>query len=79
MILLFGLRRPDIFSAQDLAIRRGLRMVCHHRSIDRRRFETYRRRYTPYGSVASLYLWAVAGGAVKDQKVVRPIAGQKGR
>ncbi len=68
MILLFCLQRPDIFSFDDLAIRRGLRMVYHHRTIDRKLFEKYRRRFTPYGSVASLYLWAVAGGAIPDMK-----------
>ena len=31
MILLFCLQRPDIFSFDDLAIQRGLRMVYHHR------------------------------------------------
>ena len=35
MILLFCLQRPDIFSYDDLAIRRGLRMVYRHRRIDR--------------------------------------------
>ena len=39
MILLFCLQRPDIFSYDDLAIQRGLRMVYHHREIDRRLFE----------------------------------------
>lgn len=62
MILLFCLQRPDVFSFDDLAIRRGLRMVYHHRNIDRKLFEKYRRRFSPYCSVASLYLWAVAGG-----------------
>ena len=68
MILLFCLQRPDIFSYDDLAIQRGLRMVYHHREIDRRLFEKYRRRYSPYNSVASLYLWAVAGGAIEGMK-----------
>ena len=54
MILLFCMQRPDIFSYDDLAIRRGLRMVYHHREMDRARFEKYRRRFSPYGSVASL-------------------------
>ena len=66
MILLFCLQRPDIFSFDDLAIRRGLRMVYRHKELDRERFERYRRRFSPYGSVASLYLWAVAGGAVPE-------------
>ena len=72
MILLFCLQRPDIFSYDDLAIQRGLRMVYHHRSIDRERFEKYRRRFSPYCSVASLYLWAVAGGAIPEMKDYRP-------
>ena len=65
MILLFCLQRPDVFSYGDLGIRRGLRMLYHHREIDRERFERYRRRFSPYGSVASLYLWAVSGGAIE--------------
>ena len=47
MILLFCLQRPDIFSYDDLAIQRGLRMVYHHRKIDRKLFEKYRRRFSP--------------------------------
>lgn len=64
MILLFCMQRPNIFSYDDLAIQRGLRMVYHHRKIDRKLFEKYRRRFSPYCSVASLYLWAVASGEV---------------
>ena len=72
MILLFCMQRPDIFSYDDLAIQRGLRMVYHHRSIDRRLFEKYRRRFSPYCSVASLYLWAVAGGAIPEMRDPKP-------
>ncbi len=72
MILLFCLQRPDIFSYDDLAIQRGLRMVYHHRRIDRQLFEKYRRRFSPYCSVASLYLWAVAGGAIPEMHDYKP-------
>lgn len=72
MILLFCLQRPDIFSYDDLAIQRGLRMVYHHRKIDRKLFEKYRRRFSPYCSVASLYLWAVAGGAISGMRDYKP-------
>lgn len=72
MILLFCLQRPDIFSYDDLAIQRGLRMTYHHRKIDRKLFEKYRRRYSPYCSTASLYLWAVAGGAVEGMRDYAP-------
>ena len=47
MILLFCMERPDVFSYDDLAIQRGLRMVYRHRQIDRPRFERYRRRPRP--------------------------------
>jgi len=60
MLLLFCLGRPDILSFGDLAIHRGMRMVYHHRKVTRQMFEKYRRRYSPYGSVASLYLWAIS-------------------
>lgn len=60
MLLLFCLGRMDILSFGDLAIQRGMRMVYHHRKITRQLFEKYRRRYSPYGSVASLYLWAIS-------------------
>lgn len=72
MILLFCLQRKDVFSFDDLAIQRGLRMLYHHRAITRQLFEKYRRRFTPYGSVASLYLWAVAGGMIAEMKDYAP-------
>lgn len=72
MILLFCMQRPNIFSFNDLAIQRGLRMVYHHRKIDRKLFDKYRRRFSPYCSVASLYLWAVAGGAIPGMRDYAP-------
>ncbi len=77
MILLFCLERPDVFSYDDLGLQRGLRMLYHHRSVSRELFEKYRRRYSPYGSVASLYLWAVAGGAVEGMKDYAPAKNQR--
>ena len=44
-------------------------MVYHHRKIDRKLFEKYRRRLSPYCSVASLYFWAVAGGTVGHNSI----------
>lgn len=66
MLMIFCMQRPDIVSFGDLAILRGMRMLYRHRSIDRVRFEKYRRRYSPCGTVASLYLWAIAGGALPE-------------
>ena len=60
MLLLFCLGRQDVFSYGDLGIHRGIRMVYHHRKVTRQMFEKYRRRFSPYGSVASLYFWAIS-------------------
>ena len=67
MLMLFSMQRPDILSFGDLAIHRGMRMLYRHRTITKELFEKYRRRYSPYGSVASLYLWAIAGGAIPEK------------
>ena len=72
MILLFCLQRPNILSYDDLAIQRGLRIVYHHRNIPRKLFEKYRRRFSPYCSTASIYLWAVSGGAIPEMKDFKP-------
>ena len=64
MLMLFCMQRSDIVSFGDLAIVRGMRMLYRHREIDRKKFDRYRKRYSPYGSVASLYLWAVSAGAI---------------
>ena len=66
MLLLFTLQRPDILSYGDLGILRGMRMVYRHRKITKALFEKYRRRLSPCGSVASLYFWMVAGGAIPE-------------
>lgn len=68
MLMIFSMQRRDIFSFGDLAIHRGLRMLYRHKEIKRDRFEMYRRRYSPYGSVASLYLWEIASGRWSEFK-----------
>jgi DNA-3-methyladenine glycosylase II len=56
------MQRPNIVSWGDLAIRRGMMMLYHHKELDKARFEKYKKRYSPYGTVASLYLWAISVG-----------------
>ncbi len=65
MLMIFSLQRPDILSFGDLGILRGLRMLHGLDAIDRAQFEYYRALYSPFGSTASLYLWAVSGGAIE--------------
>ena len=66
MLMIFSMQRPDILSFGDFGIRKGLRMLYGHPNIDRALFEFYRQRYSPCGTVASFYLWAIAGGAIPE-------------
>ena len=72
MLMLFSMQRQNVLSYGDLAILRGMRMVYHHRKITRDMFARYKRRLSPYASVASLYFWAVAGGAVAGMRDYAP-------
>lgn len=60
MLLIFSLQRPNVVSWGDLGIQRGMMRLYGLEKMDRVAFEKYRKRYSPYGSVASLYLWKVA-------------------
>jgi len=60
MIMIFSLCRPDVVSWGDLAIRRGMMNLYGLKKLSKEQFERYRKRYSPYGSVASLYLWALS-------------------
>jgi DNA-3-methyladenine glycosylase II len=60
MILIFSLERPDVVSRGDLAIRRGMMRLYGHAALGQDQFERYRKRYSPYGTVASLYLWEIS-------------------
>ena len=61
MLLIFSLQRHNVFSYGDLAIKRGLCKLHGHKNMPRERFERYRKRYAPYQSIASLYLWHISG------------------
>lgn len=61
MVLIFSLCRPDVVSYNDLAIRRGMMNLYGLKELSKEKFARYRKRYSPYGSVASLYLWTLAG------------------
>ena len=66
MLMTFSMQRPNVMSIDDLAIIRGLRMLYHHSKITPALFNKYKRRYSPYATVASLYLWKISNGAISD-------------
>ena len=71
MLLLFCLRRADVLSYGDLGIRRGMMKLYGWTTMTRAQFEECRERYSPYGSVASFYLWAVNGGAISEEELTK--------
>lgn len=60
MLLIFSLNRKDILSYDDLGIRRGLMKVYNLDSLTKEFFNELKNRYSPYGSIASLYIWEAA-------------------
>ena len=66
MLLIFSLQRPNVMSFGDFGLRSGLCMLYHHQDMPEKRFRRYQRRFSPYGTAASLVLWAVAGGKARQ-------------
>ena len=64
MLLISALGRPDILSYKDLGIRRGIMMLYGLETLSETEFEVYRRRYSPYGTLASFYLWRIKDGGL---------------
>jgi DNA-3-methyladenine glycosylase II len=58
MFLIFALRRPDILPTGDLAIRSAIRKAYGLNELPRAaEMEELARRWRPYCTVASWYLW----------------------
>jgi DNA-3-methyladenine glycosylase II len=60
MVLLNSMERRDVVSWGDIAIRRGMMKLYGLPAITKEQFEQYRLRYSPLGSIASIYLWAIS-------------------
>ena len=60
MLLIHSLQRPDIFSYKDLGIQRGLKRLYGLKELTKKEFNLYRERFSPYGTVASIYIWELA-------------------
>jgi len=60
MLLINCLERRDVVSWGDIAIRRGMMKLYGLDTITKEQFEKYRQRYSPLGSIASIYLWEIS-------------------
>ncbi|MDQ0087965.1 DNA-3-methyladenine glycosylase II [Paenibacillus anaericanus] len=60
MMLINSMERPNIVSWGDIAIRRGMMKLYGLNSLSKEQFDQYCLRYSPFGSVASIYLWELS-------------------
>ncbi|WP_405175902.1 DNA-3-methyladenine glycosylase 2 family protein [Paenibacillus sp. FSL H8-0261] len=60
MMLINCMERPDVVSWGDIAIRRGMMKLYGLDTLTKKQFEQYRLKYSPHGSVASIYLWEIS-------------------
>ncbi|WP_313638097.1 DNA-3-methyladenine glycosylase 2 family protein [Paenibacillus sp.] len=60
MMLINSMERPDVVSWGDIAIRRGMMKLYGLDTLTKDQFEQYRLKYSPLGSVASIYLWEIS-------------------
>lgn len=60
MMLINSMERPNIVSWGDIAIRRGMMKLYGLNSLSKEQFDQYCLRYSPFGSVASIYLWGLS-------------------
>lgn len=59
MLSLFALGRENIFSYDDVALRNGIIKAKGFKTLSKKRFESLRKKYSPYCSYASLYFYKV--------------------
>jgi 3-methyladenine DNA glycosylase/8-oxoguanine DNA glycosylase len=59
MLLIFSLGRKDIVSFNDLGIRKGMMKLYNLEKLTKEEFINYKNRYSPYGTIASFYLWEI--------------------
>lgn len=59
MILIFGYQRKNIISFMDLVIIRAMKHIYKKKEITKEFFELTSKRYSPYSTIASFYLWEV--------------------
>lgn len=58
MFLIFSLLRPDVFPADDLGLQKAISLAYKKRyPMSKRQLELFRKRFSPWGSVATWYLW----------------------
>ena len=63
MFCIFGLGRMNIICYSDFGIRKGMSLLYNKQELTKQEFKEYSKRYEPYATVASIYLWHLANSA----------------
>lgn len=62
MLLIHGLRRPDVLAYGDLGIRNGIVKVYGLQNLNKEQFDVIKERLSPFNTIASLYFWQAYTG-----------------
>ena len=57
MFLIFGLRRPDVFSLKDAGLRKAIKLLYALDDLNNNLILKISSKWRPYRSIASWYLW----------------------
>ena len=68
MLLIFHFGRRDVLSTGDLGVRRGLEILLGKSGSTPDELAAIRRRCSPYGTLAALYLWRIKDGNQSGEK-----------
>ncbi len=60
MIMIFTMGRKDVLSFGDYGIRKGICKLHNLNELTKEQFVQFQNKYSPYGTIASLYLWEIA-------------------
>lgn len=63
MFCIFGLGRLNIISYSDFGIRKGMKLLYKKEDLTKQEFKEISKRYEPYATVASIYLWHLANSS----------------
>lgn len=76
MLMMFALGRDNVLSYGDLILRRAIETLYGEKRLTPKRMEHYKRLFSPYASVASLYLWAYGNSLPRRQVevAIRPLS-----
>lgn len=57
MVLIFAMNRKNVLSFGDFGIKKGICSLYGYEKITKEIFSDFRERFSPYGTLASFYLW----------------------